>query len=434
MKEHIGPIDERGVHYTCPDLAFPLCKDLVKKIGQVNTTGLRRSVIWFRNDLRTIDHAPLIDACLYSNSPECPEDGSSCVIGVYIYNTFDFNSHDWGAPKLSFLHRALGSLSDSLWKLYRIPLLVIQINDPELCYSFFSQSSTEAYSSQLKKIKLEQNSSASLRRSKFADQFYNFCKALGISSIYCHSEICPDEILRDQAIISRFSHQDNDFKISCHFDYNDQSLLPFGSIFSKSTNEPYKVFTPFRTLWATRLLSFAKAFESASKGGCKPSQTILLPWAKLDGEIPSNPSDSQVVQALRDSSIESLRVLCKQNQVDSPDLSRWPESEEACILKISSWFSQHLPSYKVQRDFPSNEDGTSKISPYLALGIISVRTLIRILFEAPKCTPSALLAGLSSKNITGECSGPMTYLSELCWREFYRNILFSFPKVSFHLM
>ena len=431
MKNSKSEIDKHTFDINCPHLTFPLPHELVHEISKFGKPGLRRSLVWFRNDLRVTDHAPLIDACLYSNAPEeSSEHERSCVIGLYIYNAFDFNVHDWGVPKLDFLHRNLVSLSESLWNLYKIPLLVIRIDTSDLSYAYFQDLSIGVYSPPYKRAKCDQDLPASLRRAKLAEELYNFCKVFQISRVYGHFEISPDEALRDEAIITRFNHEDNEARISCHFDYNDQSLLPFGSVCTKSTNEPYRVFTKFRTLWATTLLSLAKASKSISENSCASFHKRPLPWAMLDQKMYPNSSNDQLIQLLRSSSVKSIKFLSQVSLIKSINASEWPEGEEVCISNISLWISQHLSDYRIQRDIPANENGTSKISPYLALGVISIRTLTRILFETSNHGPISLLAGLSSKGtINRDVAGATTYLSELCWREFYRNILFSFPKV-----
>jgi len=77
--------------------------------------------------------------------------------------------------------------------------------------------------------------------------------------------------------------------------------------------------------------------------------------------------------------------------------------------------SPHIPSddfpkdiiknYEETRDFPAKE-GTSRLSPHLRFGTISIRKLARLAKE------------------TNE-----KYFNELIWREFYMTILYHFPKV-----
>jgi deoxyribodipyrimidine photo-lyase len=63
-------------------------------------------------------------------------------------------------------------------------------------------------------------------------------------------------------------------------------------------------------------------------------------------------------------------------------------------------------------------DGTSRISPYLALGILSPK---RCILEGLK---------LNNFEFTSGNKGICKWIDEIVWREFYRNIMLSFPKVS----
>ncbi len=74
-------------------------------------------------------------------------------------------------------------------------------------------------------------------------------------------------------------------------------------------------------------------------------------------------------------------------------------------INVKPYNLQFIEKYDQIRNFPFL-DQTSYISPYLRFGLISIRKLVRI---------------ASSTNTT--------YLSELIWREFFKQILFHFPKV-----
>jgi deoxyribodipyrimidine photo-lyase len=78
-----------------------------------------------------------------------------------------------------------------------------------------------------------------------------------------------------------------------------------------------------------------------------------------------------------------------------------------------------LLAYKDQRDFPAI-NGTSTLSPYLAVGAISPR---QCLAAAVECN-----AGRTHDGQPG-CD---TWISELVWREFYKHILVGFPRVNKH--
>lgn len=94
------------------------------------------------------------------------------------------------------------------------------------------------------------------------------------------------------------------------------------------------------------------------------------------------------------------------NQFTFPELAQIG-FEESPIKVLPPDLSQ-ISNYKETRDFPA-EDSTSYLSPHLRFGTVSIRKLVN---------------WANRKN--------QTFLSELIWREFFIQILFSFPNVVNH--
>lgn len=98
----------------------------------------------------------------------------------------------------------------------------------------------------------------------------------------------------------------------------------------------------------------------------------------------------------------------------------WPTGEGFALEQLDVFIENHLSDYKLERDFP-NVKGTSQLSPYLNLGILSIRQCLQALFRTEH----------GNFHIANE--GQQTWLDELLWREFYQHILFDFPHVSKHI-
>lgn len=94
----------------------------------------------------------------------------------------------------------------------------------------------------------------------------------------------------------------------------------------------------------------------------------------------------------------------------------YPAGEIAAENLLNEFISNRGKEYSLKRNFPSVE-GTSKLSPYLASGIISAR----------KCLECAMKA--NGGRVDSGNAGYMSWISELCWRDFYKHILVSFPRV-----
>jgi deoxyribodipyrimidine photo-lyase len=145
---------------------------------------------------------------------------------------------------------------------------------------------------------------------------------------------------------------------------------------------PYRVFTPYKRRWLEMSGDVPRSFPDV-------------------GSLASVPFGSQ--------SIPVERAL--------PNGARGVDSgERAATRRLHEFLSESIMHYDSRRDIPGI-DGTSKLSPHLALGTISPR---RVYWGAQEIL-----------NRVGQRarSGVATFVSELIWREFYYQILTAFPEV-----
>ena len=89
----------------------------------------------------------------------------------------------------------------------------------------------------------------------------------------------------------------------------------------------------------------------------------------------------------------------------------WVPSEENADKILNSFIKNSIHNYSVNRDIPSIE-GTSKLSPYLKFGQISVNRIME------KCLE------IKNKKI-----GFRKYINEIGWREFCHSLLHNFPEM-----
>jgi len=152
---------------------------------------------------------------------------------------------------------------------------------------------------------------------------------------------------------------------------------PPGTVLKKN-GEPYTVYTPFKRTWRSLPL---------------PQVDDLLPapdWIKTPADL------------------ASLPIL------DHPALP-------ACVLfvpgegvaqqRLRAFLAEDVVQYAEDRDRMDLE-GTSRLSPYLRFGMLSLQ--------------QALVAVLAACDA---CKGAEAWLNELIWREFYMHILYHFPDV-----
>ncbi len=83
---------------------------------------------------------------------------------------------------------------------------------------------------------------------------------------------------------------------------------------------------------------------------------------------------------------------------------------------LRAFLKNSAAHYTVRRDMPGDE-GTSRLSPHLSVGTISIRRVYWAAREAAEHAAPSARAGYS------------TFITELIWREFYYQILVHFPHV-----
>jgi deoxyribodipyrimidine photo-lyase len=151
-----------------------------------------------------------------------------------------------------------------------------------------------------------------------------------------------------------------------------------GSI-RNGSGEPYKVFTPFSRAWQQH-------------GWPAPAGSVAAVhaagWATADSEpLPAEP------------------------ELGSMELP--PAGEAAALARWRTFVEDGLEEYADRRDNPG-VDGTSQLSAHLKFGELHPRTLLAEL-------------GAQARGHRQRPDGIATFRSELCWREFYADVLWHRP-------
>lgn len=136
------------------------------------------------------------------------------------------------------------------------------------------------------------------------------------------------------------------------------------------TDDPYQVFTAFARAWRER-------------GWPEPAVTPRSPDLA--------PADSDP------SAVAMLEQAVAKSPFELPTAG-----EDAAWRRWHAFRSDGLDDYEVERDRPDH-DGTSRLSPYLHLGVLHPRSLL------------------------AELDPTSTYATELAWREFYADVLWHAP-------
>lgn len=193
--------------------------------------------------------------------------------------------------------------------------------------------------------------------------------------------------------IKRDSKIENSISIPVHT-FDDALLLPPGTVMSNS-GSPYTVYTPFKKKWNT--------FD-------KPAIST--------GELSSANFVSR--DTVESEDIPTLKELGFAHNVPIP-----LAGENYAKKRLTDYIESHISDYDQLRNAlpidpfkQSRPEGSSYLSPYFRLGLLSARQAYWAAREAYQSS--------NSKAIKESIA---TWVSELTWREFYMHILYHFPHV-----
>jgi deoxyribodipyrimidine photo-lyase len=209
-----------------------------------------------------------------------------------------------------------------------------------------------------------------------------FIEKKNIEKAFWNNQFGEDEAVRDNLVKSELDSKN--IKVST---FNDQIVYEPGFL-KTGQGLPYSVFTPFKRKW---IENFEMDF--------------------LDIEHQYQPRESLNYSSnIRDFDFNFETI----HQVN---MDLWPAGEDEAEERLLKFLDEKAINYSKNRNDPIL-DGTSRISPYLASGIISPK----------KCILEALK--INNFEFSSGHIGVTKWIDEIVWREFYKNIMFAFPKVS----
>jgi deoxyribodipyrimidine photo-lyase len=212
-----------------------------------------------------------------------------------------------------------------------------------------------------------------LRRGEPLHELRRLAEESGARGVYWNRDYSPYAIRRDSAIKAGLSAAGYAAK-----SFKDVVIFEMDEIVTKGGG-PYSVYTPYARQWRQLL-----GERSVTAQAIPELRAIDSPLA--DERIPE-PAD--------------LGIRCEQ---------AIPEAGEAQARALLRQFHAGIERYAQQRDLPGIA-GTSRLSPYLRLGMISPRQCIAAALEA---RPGP---------------GPDTWVGELAWRDFYVQVMYHSPHV-----
>ena len=213
----------------------------------------------------------------------------------------------------------------------------------------------------------------------------NLAQRLNAEALHFNNEYGLHEQARDEAVAAAFGEAG----LACRR-YTDQLFFEPGSLTTQN-GTMYKVYSQFRK----------QAYASLHR--------------RLPDCLPA-PKRQQAHD------IESDQPTAGFDQFERPtddQQALWPAGEEAALERLEHFCTELLEDYAEDRDRP-DLDGTSRLSAYLAAGVLSPR----------QCLHAALR--INQGEFDGGNPGVVSWINELLWREFYKHILVCYPRVSRH--
>lgn len=213
------------------------------------------------------------------------------------------------------------------------------------------------------------------------------CEALRAHNVIAAQDVEPDAIRRDSQVEQALKGKTGFLRV------NDQVVHAAHEVL-KEDGTPYKVFTPYARAWRALL---------ATSGATTEHSTAGVEFASF----------AAARKVAEEAGVRLLDLAQGERAVLEAMGYRIAESEwlpQNARGRLEHFIDHSLYGYHQQRD-RMDKDGTSRLSPYLRFGILSVR----------ECARAALNA------VAHASDGAATWMNELIWRDFYSMILAHFP-------
>jgi deoxyribodipyrimidine photo-lyase len=295
--------------------------------------------MWFRRDLRVADNAALYHALRAARRVYCAFVFDTQILDPLIAagRTAD--------RRVEFIHRSVGELAERLRGAGGDLLCIHGIATAEI--------------------------------PRVADE-------LRVDAVFTNRDYEPDALARDAQVADALARAGRAFH-----SFKDQVIFEHDEI-RTGANQPFSVFTPYKTAWLKRLTPFyVQPYPVERYLGSLARAPWQRPPPDLDGLgfHPTNLADLKLGYG------------------------------ETGGKQLFEEFCSRIDAYGATRDFPAIK-GPSYLSVHLRFGTVSIRELARFAWER------------STQLQAGPGNGAAVWLDELIWRDFYQMIVREHPRVT----
>nr|POF05455.1 deoxyribodipyrimidine photo-lyase [Quercus suber] len=234
------------------------------------------------------------------------------------------------------------------------------------------------------------------------DKVLDFVKKHDVSHVYANMEYEVDELRRDVDFAKKVEKESDISFEALH----DQTVLVPGSV-TTGSGGPHKVFTPYHKVWLAEIQSDPSLYDVVPAPEAN-DESATKTFSKLfESSMPSLPEDKHFASKDDETRIRQL----------------WPAGHDAGIDRLNHFLSEKVADYAAHRSEPAR-DPSSRLSPYFSSGVISVR---EALVAASKHIKS------SDFSPSGGSAGIASWVRELVFREFYRQVTVCTPHTTMNL-
>lgn len=232
------------------------------------------------------------------------------------------------------------------------------------------------------------------KRKQVPSQVTELLEKWGASHLFTNIEYEVDELRREADLVRSLAE-----KGIAMYPEHDTTVVPPGTLHSGS-GKPYAVYSPFFRAWVRHIHECPELLDLFDPPEKNPKEARDKYKELFKCEIPDAPEG----KTLGDEDKKRLRET-------------WPAGEHEAKKRLDKFVGGPIKGYGKNRNIPAKE-GTSELSVYFSSGALSARTAIRTARDHN-----------TTKKLDGGNQGIQTWISEVAWRDFYKEVLVHWPYV-----
>ncbi|KAK6536513.1 hypothetical protein TWF281_000741 [Arthrobotrys megalospora] len=223
----------------------------------------------------------------------------------------------------------------------------------------------------------------------------DWCEKWGVSELHANMLYEVDELRRDAKLVRAAVKKDVGFTV-----HHDTCVVE-PMVLRSGAGRTYSVFTPFFKSWEPYVY----------RNQCV--ENLFPPPGKNE---PKHKAKEAFEELFSQTSFPTPNEDKRLGQKDAQRLAKlWPAGEHEAKSRLRRFLDERVSKYVDTRNRPDNDSGTSGLSVHFSAGTLSARQAVRACMDHNK-----------GKTLD---SGHHGWIREICFRDFYKQILAANPHV-----